>query len=216
MTPRPFTIPTWAPVAAAAAFVIWAASIWWMVATLPTGGDTSAIEDALDAVVAELESANSSIESLGGEVAGLQEQRDALEARIAELEAKAPVDGAFQMSPATDRPTDDAGDAGDDASEDAATTASSPAARTTGTDSESAEASALVTEANTSVFFTDGKDRYNCRDFASAAEAQEALAVNGPSDPNRIDTNKNGLACEDFKYRTTTSTASAAASVVEP
>jgi len=185
MTARPFVIPTWAPAAAAAAFVIWAASIWWMVATLPTGGDTGAIEDALNAVVAELESANTSIEALGGQVASLEEQRDALEARIAELETKEPLEGAFQMSPAT--------------SEDGAT----------GTDGETTVA---ATEPEESTFFTDGKDRYNCRDFKSTAEAQEALEVNGPSDPNKIDTNKNGLACEDFKY----ASASTAASVVTP
>ncbi|MCB9490974.1 MAG: hypothetical protein H6674_02775 [Dehalococcoidia bacterium] len=192
MTPRPFTIPTWAPAAAAAAFVIWAASIWWMVATLPTGGDTSAIEDTLDAVVAELESANGSIETLGGQVASLEEQRDALEARIAELETKTPVEGAFQMSPAT--------------SEDGDSTAAATTAE--------GDTSVLSTSAESSPFFTDGKDRYNCRDFKSTAEAQEALEVNGPSDPNRIDTNKNGLACEDFKYPTTG--ASTAASIATP
>ncbi len=199
MTPRPFTIPTWAPAAAAAALVIWAASIWWMVATLPTGGDTGAIEDALDAVVAELESADSAIESLGGQVASLEEQRDALEARIAELESKSPLDSAFQMSPATSED-----------GEGAATTSSNTAA-TRVPDGDTAVGSALP---EASPFFTDGKDRYNCRDFNSTAEAQEALEVNGPSDPNRIDTNKNGLACEDFKYPRTS--ASAAASVATP
>lgn len=173
MTQRPLNIPDWAPAAAAAALVIWAASIWWMVATLPSGGDTGAIEEVLDAVVAELEAANAEIETLGSQIAAIEEERNALVARLDDLESRGPVEGAFQMS-ADEAPEDGEGAEGTD---DSASPQSSP-------------------------FFTDGADRYNCRDFASHAEAAEALDVNGPSDPNRIDTNRNGLACEDFKYPT--------------
>ncbi|MCK9495974.1 MAG: hypothetical protein M0R75_10845 [Dehalococcoidia bacterium] len=167
MTQRPLTIPTWAPAAAAIGFVVWAVSIWWMVATLDTAGDTGAIEDALDAVAAELESADAQIEGLGGQVAALEEERNALVARIDGLESRSagsPV--AFQLSGADAEDDTTVGDA----------------------------------EAEASPFFTDGADRYNCRDFTSMAEAQEAFEVNGPDDPNRIDTNRNGQACEDFKY----------------
>jgi len=173
MTQRPLNIPGWAPAAAAAAFVLWAMSIWWMVATLPSGGDTGAIEEVLDAVVAELETANTEIETLSSQIAAIEEERSALVARLEDLESDGPVEGAFQMS-------------ADEASED-------------GEDAEATEASASP---ESSAFFTNGADRYNCRDFASHAEAAEALEVNGPSDPNRIDTNRNGLACEDFKYPT--------------
>ena len=170
MTQRPFLIPTWAPVAAAVAIVVWAASIWWMVATLPTGGDTSAIEDVLDAVVAELESANTSIETLWTQLAAVEEERAALVARVEDLESRGPVDAAFQMS------TPD----GETATEDAAV--------------------ASAADPSDSPFFTNGADRYNCRNFTSMADAQEALDVNRPGDPNRIDGNNNGQACEDFKY----------------
>lgn len=170
MTQRPFPIPTWAPVAAAVAIVVWAASIWWMVATLPTGGDTSAIEGVLDAVVAELESANASIETLGAQLAAVEEERAALVARIEDLESRGPVDAAFQMS-----------------TPDGEVAASEAAVESTGDPSDSP-------------FFTNGADRYNCRNFTSMADAQEALEVNRPGDPNRIDGNNNGRACEDFKY----------------
>lgn len=170
MTQRWFPTPTWAPVVAAVAIVVWAASIWWMVATLPTGGDTSAIEDVLDAVVAELESANTSIETLGTQLATVEEERAALVARIEDLESRDPVDAAFQMS----TPDGEAA-TGDVAVESTAAPSESP-------------------------FFTDGADRYNCRNFTSMADAQEALEVNRPGDPNRIDGNNNGQACEDFKY----------------
>jgi hypothetical protein len=46
-------------------------------------------------------------------------------------------------------------------------------------------------------FFTNGQDLLNCIDFKTMEEAIEALRVNGPGDPNRIDTNRNGIPCED-------------------
>ncbi len=169
MPQRPFLIPTWAPVAAAVAILVWGASIWWMVATLPTGGDTSSIEDVLDAVVAELESANASIEMLEMQLAAVEEERIALVARIEGLESRGPVDNAFQMS-------------------------------TSDSEGAEAETDGDASDPEDSPFFTDGADRYNCRDFTSIADAQEALDVNRPGDPNHIDGNNNGQACEDFKY----------------
>lgn len=41
-------------------------------------------------------------------------------------------------------------------------------------------------------------DRYNCADFASQAEAQAVLRAD-PSDPNRLDTDRDGIACESNK-----------------
>lgn len=38
-------------------------------------------------------------------------------------------------------------------------------------------------------------DRYNCADFASQAQAQAVLRAD-PSDPNRLDTDRDGIACE--------------------
>lgn len=49
-------------------------------------------------------------------------------------------------------------------------------------------------------FVTGGDDRYNCSSFQSQAESQEALAANAPGDPNKIDMNGNGVACEDYTY----------------
>jgi len=181
MTPRPFPIPTWAPAAAAIAIVVWAASVWWMVATLPTGGDTGAIERVLDSVVTELESSNAAIEALALQTAALDEERDALAARVGDLERRGPLDAAFQML----------------------------------SSDEDAEDSDATPSPETSPFFTNGADRYNCRDFTSMAEAQEALKVNRPGDPNRIDGNNNGIACEDFRYPADSATP-AAAPVVAP
>src|SRR5258706_11133934 len=38
-------------------------------------------------------------------------------------------------------------------------------------------------------------DRYNCGDFASQAQAQAVLRA-APADPNRLDTDSDGIACE--------------------
>jgi hypothetical protein len=39
----------------------------------------------------------------------------------------------------------------------------------------------------------------DCKDFSSQAAAQANLTAN-PSDPNGLDANHNGIACEDFNY----------------
>ena len=38
-------------------------------------------------------------------------------------------------------------------------------------------------------------DKYNCGDFTSQAQAQAVLRAD-PRDPNRLDTDKDGVACE--------------------
>ena len=38
-------------------------------------------------------------------------------------------------------------------------------------------------------------DRYNCSDFQSQADAQAVLRAD-PTDPNRLDTDRDGIACE--------------------
>ena len=41
-------------------------------------------------------------------------------------------------------------------------------------------------------------DAYNCADFTSQAQAQAVLRAD-PSDPNRLDADKDGIACERNK-----------------
>ncbi len=40
-----------------------------------------------------------------------------------------------------------------------------------------------------------GRDQYNCSDFSSQAQAQSVLRAD-PTDPNRLDTDRDGIACE--------------------
>ncbi|MGH2352284.1 MAG: excalibur calcium-binding domain-containing protein [Chloroflexota bacterium] len=51
----------------------------------------------------------------------------------------------------------------------------------------------LPAEFDPNTFLGQG-DRYNCSDFASQAEAQAVLRA-GPADPNRLDPDRDGLAC---------------------
>jgi hypothetical protein len=41
-------------------------------------------------------------------------------------------------------------------------------------------------------------DRYNCDDFTSQAQAQAVLRA-APADPNRLDADRDGIACESNK-----------------
>jgi hypothetical protein len=43
------------------------------------------------------------------------------------------------------------------------------------------------------------QDRYDCGDFDSQQEAQRVL-VRDPSDPNNLDADNDGIACEDYPY----------------
>ena len=49
------------------------------------------------------------------------------------------------------------------------------------------------------------QDTLNCKDFPSQGAAQANLMQN-PSDPNRLDANNNGVACEDYPYAAGTPT----------
>ena len=75
-----------------------------------------------------------------------------------------------------------------------------PPTRTSTAGAASTAAVTPTTPGATVRYFTNGADRYNCTSFTSQAEAQEALAANAPGDPNRMDMNANGVACEDIAY----------------
>lgn len=49
-----------------------------------------------------------------------------------------------------------------------------------------------------SKYYTGGRDRYNCGDFATYAEAYAAFKANLPGDPNRLDRDNDGIPCESL------------------
>jgi len=65
----------------------------------------------------------------------------------------------------------------------------------------STAAAGILITAAVSLGFTGtaGAADLDCKDFATQAEAQANLVAN-PSDPNGLDANHNGQACEDYAY----------------
>jgi hypothetical protein len=55
-------------------------------------------------------------------------------------------------------------------------------------------------------------DTFNCPDFASQADAQ-AVYLADPSDPNQLDRDKDGQACEDNDYTTNRGTVTSASAL---
>jgi hypothetical protein len=172
MTSRPFTIPSWVPLAAIVAVVLWAVSIWWMVATLPaSASSTTTVEEGVSILADDMSTLAARVDELADEVATLREERDTLLQRVADLEGPATTGDAMGVM----------GDV---------------------FPGEEMGLTALAADVTTHPLYTAGKDKFNCRAFSSYEEAQEALRVNGPGDPNKIDTNRNGIACEDIKFAT--------------
>jgi hypothetical protein len=175
--------------------------MWWMVATLPSGG---ASEADLDLIVAraEIERLQLDVDDLSQEIATLHQERGNLTLRLDALEQGASLASAVPVQPTTEvagppleTATPEATPTADDDDKKPAPTASptpSPTARATATPAPSSTPTAVQ-------YFTDGRDRYNCRDFDSWEEAQAAYEANLPGDPNKIDIDRNGIACEALR-----------------
>ncbi|TQJ85933.1 excalibur calcium-binding domain-containing protein [Streptomyces sp. SLBN-31] len=78
----------------------------------------------------------------------------------------------------------------------------------------STAALALVATVGPAAAVAHAQNNFNCPDFAFQEDAQ-AVFNSDPSDPNRLDADNDGIACEDLPHRSTaTATATAAATVV--
>ncbi len=175
--------PRWLPLALVVGAAIWAAGIWWMFGHT---GSSEPVHDHAAALSDEVATFNEKVDGLSKQVAALGQERDALAQRVAALEAR-PI-APTAATPGTTAPAVVQMDL----------RGASSAPRAAYPPYEAAPFAS--TTAGTSRYFTNGVDRYNCSSFASQAEAQEALAANVPGDPNRLDMNGNGVACEDITY----------------
>lgn len=199
--------------AAGAAAAIWAIAMWWMVATLPSAGASEAELD-LTVARAEIERLQLDMDDLSQEIAALHQVRselslrlDAVERSPAVMSAQAagmlggpPPATAATTAPIEETPTNGDGDA--DNAEATPTPKPNSTATATPTAVPTAQPTAVVepTATPTAVqYFTDGRDRYNCKDFDSWEEAQAAYEANLPGDPNKIDIDRNGIACEALR-----------------
>ncbi len=198
--------PKWLPAALVGGVVLWGASISWMVAHV--GGGSGNPEDAVG-VTDEVAVLRAKVDSLSQQSSALSADRDALAKRVLALESRPTLataaatpaavatvmPSAFKPEPAPAPATAPAAAANADD-----TSYSIPRFGYWRTADPTATAVTPIATGPTARFFTNSADKYNCTSFTSQAEAQEALAANAPGDPNRLDMNANGVACEDITY----------------
>ena len=206
--------PRWMlPAALAVGVTLWAGGVGWMAAHL--GGSDAPASDS-HALTDEVSVLRAKVDSLTQQTAALGQEREALAKRVAAIEAR-PAAPAI-AAPAATTPATPATPATQPAIVPMDLTATAEAysiprfayPRTADPQTAAAQvfsgavpARAGATPAGASAsarFVTNGADKYNCTSFGSQAEAQEALAANVPGDPNRLDMNGNGVACEDITY----------------
>lgn len=214
-------LPSWIVPLAGFAAAVWAIAIWWMVAALPPSGASDA---ELDLIVAraEIDRLEIDVDELGQQVAELHQERSELAIRLDALEQASPAGVVAQMlqpntplagpEPSGDdaattdtdpTPTPEPAESSSTPEPTATATAAATATPTpVATAEPTAEPTAVVEPAATATavqYFTDGRDRYNCKDFDSWEEAQAAYEANLPGDPNKIDIDRNGIACEALR-----------------
>ena len=201
--------PRWLPLALiVGAVALWGAGIWWGVTQVGNGSAEVASESAFADEAAVL---RARVEHLTQQSNSLTVERDALVKRVIVLEARPATAVVTPAAPAADEVAAQPAEAviahvpETDLSADYsigrfAVAGWVPPTRTSTVGAASAAAVTPATPGATVRFFTNGADRYNCTSFTSQAEAQEALAANAPGDPNRMDMNANGVACEDIAY----------------
>ncbi len=181
--------PRWLPLVLVAGAALWAAGIWWMFAHTGSA-EAEAPHNHAAALSVEVAAFNEKVDSLTKQLATLGQEREALAKRVAALESRP---GASAVATPGTAPAVMRMDLGAAASAAARVTYPQGSEAVPGTPGPATVASAPR-------FFTNGVDRYSCSSFGSQAEAQEALAANVPGDPNRLDMNGNGVACEDITY----------------
>lgn len=200
--------PRWLPGGLVVGAILWGAGIWWMVANLGGGIVPSVQSD--QAVTDEVAVLRAKVDSLTQQTVTLTTDRDALakrvgmiEARLAQASASASADEAALPASVVVPMNLDVTPAEYSIPRFAYRGSAAPSVTPT-TAGVASNAAAALTSTPASRFFTNGTDKYNCTSFTSQAEAQEALAANAPGDPNRMDMNANGVACEDIPYAVNT------------
>lgn len=208
--------PRWMlPAAVTLGITLWTAGIGWMAANIGGSDAPAEATQAAQAAADRVAVLQAKVDSLAKQTTALTQERESLTKRVAALEARptvtpvpagpaivpmpgvgaastvtatglAATDGAFSI-PRFTYPR-----SGDPSTVAATVYAGAIPAR---------DAAGMPA---TSRFLTNGMDKYNCTSFGSQAEAQEALAANAPGDPNRLDMNGNGVACEDITYAANT------------
>ena len=210
-------LPNWIVPITGLAAVVWAVAMWWMVATLPASEASSA---DLDLIVARagIDQLQVTVDELSQEIASLHQDRSEFALRLDMLE-RPPALAAAATQPAspvagvplTESTANTADEQGDSISGDAAANVASSEDSEAATAEPTPEPTAAPTAEPEPVieepapapappqYVTDGRDRYSCSDFDSWEEAQAAYEANLPGDPNKIDIDRDGIACEALR-----------------
>jgi hypothetical protein len=172
----------------AGAVALWAISTWWMIASLESPNEAQAdaaasravasIEGEFVAMQSEIARLTTALDGVGDQVASLERERQMLAARVVELESGAVPDGTVASLPSES---------------DGSTTLDELLLAGPEPDDDGLDLHVV------DPWFTNGQNLYNCSDFDSWEQAQAAYEANLPGDPNYIDGDGNGRACEKLR-----------------
>ena len=180
----------------------WALAIFW-VAFTPPGADATS-SDAVELLSAEVERLHGRVEALDAQAAAFEGDRD-------HLAGSSDVPGRPIGTAAGTEPTADATPAPTETPEPTPEPTPVPTQEPTPVPTSTPVPAATPTEVADAIealgdgdpespWYTDGQDLWSCHNFASFEEAQEAYRANLPGDPNLIDGDRNGVACEARNY----------------
>ncbi len=194
-------LPRWTVPVVGLAAAVWAISMWWMVATMPASANSDA-DLRLVVANAEIEQLQVVVDELQQQLTELHQDRTQFSSRLETLER---VPMAAQLSLAGPPPTDD--NASDDTTVPTAPSKASPTPTATPTQAPTprptvqptAQPTAQPTVQPAAQPIRNDRDLYNCRDFETWEQAQAVFEANLPGDPNHIDMDQDGVACEALK-----------------
>ena len=197
-------LPRWTAPAVGLAAAVWAISMWWMVATMPASANS---ESDLQLIVAqaEINQLQVMIDELQQQLGELHQDRAQLTTRLETLElapmtAQLPVAGPPPADASSSADATAASSSGDssEASADSEADATPP---TTPTAAPTARPTVepTPTPAPAVQYSPNESDLYNCRDFDTWEEAQAVYEAGLPGDPNHIDMDADGVACEALR-----------------
>ncbi|MPZ98051.1 MAG: hypothetical protein GEU80_01740 [Dehalococcoidia bacterium] len=183
----------------------WALAIFWVAFTPPGAGAAS--DEAVELLSAAVERLHGHVEALDVQVAALEGDRDRLAAALDTSGGRdatpfagaepPPAPTAEATVTATSEPTPQP------TAEPTRTATPEPTPVATSTPAVPSTVTPLVAASEgdpDNPWYSDGQDLWSCHNFASFEEAQEAYRANLPGDPNLIDGDQNGVACEARRY----------------
>lgn len=192
-------LPRWTVPAIGLAAAVWALSMWWMVATMP-GSANSESDLRLIVAQAEIDQLQVKLDELQQQLGELHQDRSQLTSRIDTLE-RVPLAAQFlsTTSLAGPPPAEDTTEAPEATVQEPKATPAPTDPQPTPTPEPTSTPTPTPTPKPTVQYTPSPTDIYNCRDFNTWEEAQAVYEAGLPGDPNHIDMDEDGVACESLK-----------------